>query len=467
MVFSSLFFLFFFLPLNFILYFSFKSLKVRNFILVVFSLIFYAWGEPVWIGLLILSSLIDYGNGLFIEKHKGKSIAKWGLYSTLFFNLGFLLTFKYSDFIIDNLNFILGTAMSKPGFLLPIGISFYTFQTISYTIDVYKGEVKAQRSFLNFLLFVSLFHQLVAGPIVRYSHIDHEIENRRFNWRDFSNGISRFSIGLFKKVCIANIAGELCAQFLEQDILGLTVAGGWFGILMYSIQIYFDFSGYSDMAIGLGWMFGFHYHENFKYPYLASSISDFWRRWHISLSTFFKDYVYIPLGGNKHHQVRNLFIVWGLTGLWHGASWNFVLWGLYFGVLLFLEKIVLAKLLGKLFVGFRHLYALFFIVLGWAIFYFTDIQRLFDFFRLIFGWTGNAWVDFTTSQKITENFWWLIFAVLLCLPVYGGFKYVTRLYIGNQIIRVTMSLILSFTFFICAVFFLVGSTYNPFIYFRF
>jgi alginate O-acetyltransferase complex protein AlgI len=314
---------------------------------------------------------------------------------------------------------------------------------------------------------VSLFHQLVAGPIVRYSHIANEIENRRFNWRDFSNGISRFSIGLFKKVCIANIAGELCAQFLEQDILGLTIAGGWFGILMYSLQIYFDFSGYSDMAIGLGWMFGFHYHENFKYPYLASSISDFWRRWHISLSTFFKDYVYIPLGGNKHHQVRNLFIVWGLTGLWHGASWNFVLWGLYFGVLLFLEKIVLAKLLGKLFVGLRHLYALFFIVLGWAIFYFTDIHRLLDFFKLIFGWTGNAWVDFTTSQKITENFWWLIFALLLCLPVYSGFKHLTRLYIGKQSIRVTMSLVLSFTFFICAVFFLVGSTYNPFIYFRF
>lgn len=467
MVFSSLLFLFLFLPLNLIVYYSTESRKVRNIILVVFSLIFYAWGEPVWISLLIFSALIDYLNGLFIEKYRGKSIAKLGIYSTLFFNLGLLITFKYSDFIIGNINEIFYISLEKPNFLLPIGISFYSFQTISYTIDVYKGEVKAQKSFLDFLMFVSLYHQLVAGPIVRYSHIAKEIEERVFDWEDFNSGVTRFCIGLFKKVCIANIAGELCSQFLDKDMASLSVAGGWFGLLMFSIQIYFDFSAYSDMAIGLGRMFGFHYHENFNYPYIATSITDFWRRWHISLGTFFRDYIYIPLGGNRKNAVSNIFIVWSLTGLWHGASWNFVLWGIYFGVLLYLEKIILARFLQKIPVLFRHLYSLFFIVIGWALFYFTDMQRLADFLSLIFNFAGNNLFDFEVQSAITENSYWLIFSLVLCLPVYGWVQGLMQKYIGNAILISCLNIGLNLLFFFFSVTLLVGSSYNPFLYFRF
>lgn len=468
MVFSSLFFLFVFLPLNLILYFATKQRKVKNLILVFFSLIFYAWGEPIWVGLLVLSSLIDYLNGIFIEKYRGKPLAKLGIISTLIFNLGILFTFKYSDFIVQNVNFMLGTKFMEPGFLLPIGISFYTFQTISYTIDVYKGEVKAQRSFLNFLLFVSLFHQLVAGPIVRYSHIADEIENRVFSWNDFSSGVSRFCRGLFKKVAIANVAGEIASPLLESDLSSLTVLGGWYGIILYSLQIYFDFSGYSDMAIGMGRMFGFHYHENFKHPYVSKSITDFWRRWHISLSSCFRDYLYIPLGGNRTHPIRNLFIVWGFTGLWHGASWNFVIWGLYFGVLLVLEKYVIGKLLSKSFTIIQHLYALFFIVLGWAIFYFTDLNSLLDFFKILLGFTNVAVLDFKIQSLFVQNIYWFIFTLLACIPFYNHFNSWLHVKFKNRSGLVAgVDISINLIFFLISVTLLVGSTYNPFIYFRF
>ena len=465
MVFSSLLFLFLFLPLNLLIYYSVKNAKTKNIILVIFSLIFYAWGEPIWISLLIFSAFIDYLNGLFINKYLGKPIAKLGLYSTLLFNLGFLFTFKYSDFIVENFNSLFSTNFVKPGFLLPIGISFYSFQTISYTIDVYKGEVKAQKSFLNFLLFVSLFHQLVAGPIVRYSHITNEINKRVFSWLDFSNGVSRFCIGLFKKVCIANIAGAICLQFLDENLVSLSVLGGWYGIIMYSLQIYFDFSGYSDMAIGLGWMFGFHYHENFNYPYISKSITDFWRRWHISLSTFFRDYVYIPLGGNKKHFIRNIAIVWTLTGLWHGASWNFVFWGVYFGIILLFEKLILNSILNKIPNILRHIYTLFFVVIGWSIFYFTDIKQLIIFLKIIFGFTENKFFDFEVQNTFIENIYWLILAVVLCCPIYIVVQKKMQAFLVNQINFA--NLILNFIFFIVSVSLLVGTTYNPFIYFRF
>jgi len=466
MVFSSLLFLFLFLPINILIYFSVKSIKIKNIILVIFSLIFYAWGEPIWISLLIFSALIDYLNGLFINKHFGKPIAKLGLYSTLFFNLGFLFTFKYSDFIVENFNYIFSTNFSKPGFLLPIGISFYSFQTISYTIDVYKGEVKAQKSFLNFLLFVSLFYQLVAGPIVRYSHIAKEINERVFSWLDFSNGVSRFCIGLFKKVCIANIAGAICLQFLDEDLSNQSVLGGWYGIAMFSLQIYFDFSGYSDMAIGLGWMFGFHFHENFNYPYTAKSITEFWRRWHISLSTFFRDYVYIPLGGNRKNFIRNIAIVWALTGLWHGASWNFILWGIYFGVILLLEKLLLNNLLNKVPKFLRHIYALFFIIIGWSIFYFTEFKNLKIFLKIIFGISNNQLFDFKVQNNVVENIYWLFLALILCCPIYYWVQKNLLTYF-NKKINNSVNLFLNVTFFLISVSLLVGSTYNPFIYFRF
>jgi alginate O-acetyltransferase complex protein AlgI len=467
MVFSSLFFIFLFLPLNLIFYFTVKNRKIKNIILVLFSLIFYAWGEPIWVSLLIFSSLIDYLNGLFIEKHFGKPIAKLGLYSTLFFNLGILITFKYSDFIVQNVNAITNLNFKEPGFLMPIGISFYAFQTISYTIDVYRGEVKAQRSFLNFLLFVSLYHQLVAGPIVRYSHIAQEINERIFSWTDFNNGVSRFCIGLFKKVCIANIAGEICSHYLSNDLTNITVLGGWLGIITYSIQIYFDFSGYSDMAIGMGWMFGFHYHENFKYPYISTSITDFWRRWHISLGTFFKDYVYIPLGGNKKYIFRNILIVWALTGLWHGASWNFIIWGMYFGILLLIEKVLLNTILKKIPKIFSHLYAIFFIVIGWAIFYFTDFSQLLYFMKLIFNFTNQELYSLEVENMFFENIYWLGVAFVLCVPIYTWFyKFINSISVLKHFVPL-ITICLNLLLLTCSVILLVGSSYNPFIYFRF
>ena len=467
MVFSSLTFLFFFLPACLICYYAFPQRAVRNLILTLFSLIFYAWGEPIWVSLLIISSVWDFFNGRFIDHYKNrKTIARLGVISSLTVNLGLLASFKYADFIVETVNALTGLGFKAPGILLPIGISFYTFQTISYAIDMYRGEVPAQKNFLNFILFVVCFHQLVAGPIVRYSHIAREIEERVFSLPDFSNGVTRFCKGLFKKVFVANTAGELCLQFLGQDMSQTTVAGEWFGLLMYSLQIYFDFSGYSDMAIGLGWMFGFHYHENFKHPYTSTSITDFWRRWHISLGTFFRDYVYIPLGGNRRYPIRNMFIVWGLTGIWHGASWNFVLWGLYFGVLLWIEKRVLLRLLDALPNFIQHLYAIFFIVLGWAIFYFTDLNRLGSTLKVLFGMADVPMYSFELDAAFWANAYWLVFALIMCAPVYAR----VHAELKQQFNVITYQLIVAAQNLIClgvSVVLLVGQTYNPFIYFRF
>lgn len=472
MVFSSLLFIFVFLPLNLIFYYSFKNRKVKNFILVVFSLIFYAWGEPIWISLLILSSLIDYLNGLFIEKYRGRTIAKLGIYSTIIFNIGLLMTFKYSDFIVENVNYLCSSHFNKPGFLLPIGISFYTFQTISYTIDVYRGVIKAQRSFLNFLMFVSLYHQLVAGPIVRYSHIAREIEERIFSWDDFSSGVTRFCIGLFKKVCIANIAGGICGQFLDGESSSLTVIGGWYGLILYGIQIYFDFSGYSDMAIGLGRMFGFHFFENFNYPYISTSITDFWRRWHISLSTWLTDYIFMPLTIRyRNYGTWSLFfgimITFFISGFWHGAGWNFIMWGLYFGSFVFLEKVVINRILKNTPKAFKHLYFLFTIIVSWSFFYFTDFNKLRAFLRLIFNLSGNDFINLEVRNSLLENIFWLLFALLLCLPVYQWVQSKMELLIRKKAIITLLNILLNFIFFMTSVFLLVGSTYNPFLYFRF
>jgi alginate O-acetyltransferase complex protein AlgI len=308
---------------------------------------------------------------------------------------------------------------------------------------------------------------LVAGPIVRYSHIAKEIEERIFRWEDFSEGINRFCKGLFKKVMIANVAGELGGKFLDGDFSEMTFAGAWYGLLMFSLQIYFDFSGYSDMAIGLGRMFGFHYHENFKLPYLSVSVTDFWRRWHISLGSFFRDYVYIPLGGNKKNQIRNIFVVWLLTGFWHGASWNFILWGLYFGVLLMLEKYVLDAVLKVLPVIFKRIYAVFFIVIGWGIFYFTDFSRLTDFFAGLFWLKNIPFSDFTVQTVFWENLYWLGLAVFLCLPVFAWWSKFLENGVRNASMRAFLQISLNLIFFILSVAMLVGSTYNPFLYFRF
>ena len=309
MVFANLVFLYVFLPLNIILYFCTKNRAFRNAVLIIFSLAFYAWGEPIWVTLLIFSATIDYFHGLIIEKNRGKIGAKLALISSLVLNLGLLGIFKYSGFFVENINLLFGTAFPVPAFSLPIGISFYTFQTLSYTIDVYRGNVKAQHSYMKFFMYVSLYSQLVAGPIVRYADVAAEVDNRRETLSDIYSGTARFLVGLTKKVFIANVAGKFAEDYLSGDLLKATTAGVWFGVIMFAIQIYYDFSGYSDMAIGLGRIFGFHFLENFNYPYISRSVTEFWRRWHMSLGQFFRDYVYIPMGGNRRHQMLNLFVV--------------------------------------------------------------------------------------------------------------------------------------------------------------
>ena len=484
MVFASLVFLCIFLPINIILYFLTDSQTFRNWLLVVASMLFYAWGEPIWVVLLLFSSIVDYANGLWIERFRGTGWDKLAVVSTLVTNLGLLAIFKYNVFLYETVNAVTGLGLEVPaGFALPIGISFYSFQTLSYTIDVYRGEVPAQRSFLKFLMFVSLYFQLVAGPIVRYATIAEDIENRRTTRRDISQGILRFCIGLFKKVCIANIAATFVAQYMGTDkepvdFNTLSFGEAWFGLAMYSVQIYFDFSGYSDMAIGLARMFGFNFLENFNYPYISRSATEFWRRWHISLGTFFRDYVYIPLGGNKRRQYLNLFIVWALTGLWHGASWNFVLWGLYFGILIFLEKLFLLRFLEKLPRFVSHVYLLIIAMLGWALFYFDQknfgadyFAQLQHFLSILFGnvTAENGWWSPQLSLAIWENLNWLLLAFVLCTPVYPYLSRRWEVDLRNNSPTAYFVWVnaLQLILLLFAITMLVGNTYNPFIYERF
>jgi len=466
-VFASLLFLCAFLPLNLALYHAWANLTWRNWLLIAFSLFFYAWGEPVWLSLLLVSTTVDYSIGLLVERWRGTRLAKVALVGSLTVNLGLLAVFKYAGFFVDTVNQLGGLHLSPPPFSLPIGISFYTFQTISYVVDVYRGEVKAQRSYAKFLLFVSLYHQLVAGPIVRYQQIAEEIEGRLHTLDDFSSGVWRFAVGLFKKVAIANVAGELVQQTLAGPLVGLSVADAWFGLAMYSIQIFFDFSGYSDMAIGLGRMFGFHYLENFDHPYLARSVTDFWRRWHISLSTFFRDYVYIPLGGRERRPYRNLFIVWGLTGLWHGASWNFVLWGLYYGVLIALERLFVRRVLERLPRAVQHGVLLFLVMVGWALFYFTDFSRLTTFFSLAFGALGAPFWNAEVASRISSHAFWLGLVVVCCLPWAPARGWVRGAGQRAPVLVEVLQGLATVALTLLATAMLVGKSYNPFLYFRF
>jgi alginate O-acetyltransferase complex protein AlgI len=467
MVFASLTFLYFFLPACLLTYYAFPQRLVRNFVLIVFSLIFYAWGEPVWVCLLMISAVWDYFAGLWIEKHiESKWLAKIGILSSLSVNLGLLIAFKYVDFIVQNINLLTNLHLTQPGIRLPIGISFYTFQTISYTVGVYTREVKAQRNFINFALFVVSFHQLVAGPIVRYSHVVKEIEGRIFKIEDLSAGITLFCRGLFKKVVFANIAGELCAQLLGHNSDQTTVLAQWFGVLMYSFQIYFDFSGYSDMALGLGRMFGFHYNANFNYPYIAKSMTEFWRRWHISLGQFFKNYVYIPLGGSRTHANRNVLIVWMLTGIWHGASWNFVIWGLYFALILVIEKNILLKLFERLPQLILHLYSVFLILIGWTIFYFSDLSKLVQALQIMFGLTRSPLYNYENIVLLSANLTFVVLAAILATPLPSQFnEYLKRRFgeVGGPGWEVLQNIL----FLGLSTLLLIGKTYNPFIYFRF
>ncbi len=468
MVFASLIFIFVFLPLNILLYFIWGNRTYRNLVLVAFSLFFYAWGEPVWVGMLVFSSFMDYLNGRLLNRWRGTRLAKLPVIFSVVLNLSLLAIFKYSGFLVENLNALLGLGLTIPAFSLPIGISFYSFQSLSYVIDNYRGEVETQRSYLKYLMYVSLYPQLVAGPIVRYSHVAHEIDNRVTDIRDISAGITRFCVGLAKKVMVANVAGQFVTQYMDGDLTKLSVLGAWFGAVMFTLQIYYDFSGYSDMAIGLGMIFGFHYYENFNYPYISRSATEFWRRWHISLGSFFRDYLYIPLGGNRKHQYLNLLIVWFCTGLWHGASWNFILWGLYFGILIMVEKKFLLNLLNKMPRIISHLYLLFVVVVGWVLFYFTDIHRMWSYLGVMFGISAQALTDLSTTIVLVNNVTWIVWSLLFCMPLVQIFKYLV-----NDMERHKQGLVLwlqpLFNLLIlglCTAL-LVGQSYNPFLYFRF
>ena len=391
MVFSSLPFLFFYLPVVLLIY-KLTPLKLRNLFLLLASLFFYGWGEPVYILIMFLSTAVDYTHGMLVERWRSDDRkARLAVASSVFFNLAILVFFKYWDFIAGNVNALTGLNLPIFGIPLPIGISFYTFQTMSYTIDVYRQSAPVQRNVITFGAYVTLFPQLIAGPIIQYKTVAEQLVSRTENLEKFVSGVRRFTVGLAKKVLLANAIGELWDQALASQ--SLTVAGAWLGLAAYAFQIYFDFSGYSDMAIGLGRMFGFHFEENFNYPYLSKSVTEFWRRWHMSLSGWFRDYVYIPLGGSRAgtaKQVRNILLVWTLTGLWHGAAWNFLLWGLYFGVLLLGEKFWWGKALERAPSPLRHLYAMVIVVLGWVLFRCEGLSAVGSYLGAMFGLSGGA-----------------------------------------------------------------------------
>ena len=463
MIFSSIPFLFFFFPLFILLYFT-LPFKYKNYILLLFSLIFYAWGEPIYILLMIFSSIVDFINGKNIEKYKDDNKKKkFYLIISIIINISLLGFFKYADFFIKVINNILNLDIPLLNLGLPIGISFFTFQTMSYSIDVYRGDVKAEKDFLTFMTYVCMFPQLIAGPIVRYETVSSELHKRDINFKKFADGFTRFLRGLFKKVLIANNIGLLFTLITSSEVNDISIMTGVLAIVSYAFQIYFDFSGYSDMAIGMGNMCGFTFLENFNYPYISKSITEFWRRWHISLSSWFKDYVYIPLGGSRVNilkNIRNILIVWILTGFWHGASWNFIFWGLYYGILLLLEKFVLKKYIDKLPDFVKHIYTIVLVFIGWMIFAFDDSKYLFEFIKAL---TSNKFVDSAFLYYFKNYFLILVIATLFSLPVYPKVKEKMNNTIFTSLLSISIYVIL----FIITLSYLVSDTYNPFLYFRF
>ena len=474
MVFSNLIFLYLFLPACLIAYFGVKGIQAKNIVLVAFSLLFYAWGEPVYVLLLLASVAVNYGFGIWMGKYEDPAKRKWLLIAVVTVNLLSLVVFKYAGLLVDSLNTLTGLELPVPQIALPVGISFFTFQAMTYVIDVYRQQVKVQNSFLKFLLYISMFPQLIAGPIVRYADIEGQLDERSATMEDMFCGFVRFSIGLGKKILLADHAYDVCRLLLDGGMSTATVAGTWFGVLMFMFQIYFDFSGYSDMAIGLGRIFGFRYRENFRLPYMSLSITDFWRRWHISLSSFFRDYVYIPLGGNRKHQMLNLFIVWSLTGLWHGASWNFLLWGLYFFVLLAAEKRWYGKYKKVVPKAARHAVNLLLILIGWTIFYFTDFAELGKALAAMIGFAPGGFISTQVKIQLLNNLLLLVACVigvtplprfigdvfgLLCAssdpesPKKKAFVIVSYVFCAAVIVLSTISL--------------VGSGFSAFLYYRF
>ena len=465
MVFSSLYFLFLYLPIVLFLYYI-TPLKWRNLLLLLVNLVFYAWGEPVYILIMFLSIGIDYTHGMLVEKYKRRGNdrgARWAVASSVIFNLALLFFFKYWDFVAGSLQAIGFSFMPKLGLSLPIGISFYTFQTMSYTIDVYRGDTRAQRSIINFGTFVTLFPQLIAGPIIKYKDLGDQIDQRTCSTDKFASGVQTFMVGMAKKVLIANNVGMLWESYKAMALGELTVAGSWLGVLAFTFQIYFDFSGYSDMAIGLGRMLGFEFLPNFNYPYISKSITEFWRRWHISLSTWFREYLYIPLGGNRCSKPRwmfNLLVVWAATGIWHGASWNFILWGLYFAAWLILERYVLRGVLEKTPAILKHLYTLIVVFVGWGLFAMVDLGVCGDYLAACFGgaplWSG------------ADLFRLRSYAVTLAVLVLASTALGQRLWakLPRQAEQLATPVLMGLSLVVCTAY-LVDGSYNPFLYFRF
>ncbi len=474
MLFSSSIFLFNFLPITLFIYYVFlrNTKQLKNYFLLIMSLIFYAWGEPKFVIMLIFSIIINWFWGLLIDKKRNnKKICKLLIVLTLMSNLSVLLVFKYLGFLVTNLNSIFSFNLTVPQIALPIGISFFTFQAISYVIDVYRENGKVQKNILNVGLYLAFFPQLIAGPIVRYETIAEQINNRKENFEDFSKGTYRFLIGLFKKVLISNQMALVANIAFDGNPTSVLLA--WLCAIAYALQIYFDFSGYSDMAIGLGNMFGFKFEENFDYPYTSKSITEFWRRWHISLGTWFRDYVYIPLGGSRCKKSRaffNIFIVWLLTGVWHGASWNFILWGLYFFVFLILEKSILKNNLKNLdsLASWKklllHLYTLIVVLIGWVLFRTTTLTGCFAYLKAMFGLNSLPLIDVNFTRHLSEKLVYLIAGIIFSIPTY---KYLSGFIDRHKKISYIVSPALMTFLFLITISFLVKGTYNPFIYFNF
>lgn len=481
MVFSDLFFIFAFIP-SFALLYILASLidkkmktspdtpynRTKNWVLVLFSLLFYAWGEPVYVFLMLFSVLVNFIAGRVIDRSDRHR--KMALVIGLICNILILGVFKYLGFF-GSILADLGISVALPTLALPIGISFYTFQSISYLIDVYRRESPAQKRYADLLLYISMFPQLIAGPIVRYDTVATEITDRHVTANDVADGAFRFLVGLGKKVIIANQLSEVADQFLVGGIGNLSTTGAWVGILAFTLQIYFDFSGYSDMAIGIGRCLGFHFKENFNHPYCCNSITDFWRRWHMSLGSFFRDYVYIPLGGNRRHQAWNIFVVWFLTGMWHGASWNFIIWGVYFGFIVAVEKYTILRLKNRMFTPLLHLYSLILVVIGWGIFYFEDFSQMTVFFHSFFG-LGETFTDFASQAAVMDKFWLFLFALVLCMPVRKLIADTTERMLKNHSIMLNGAIlvgrtVLSLAVLVLSVALLVGATNNAFLYTRF
>lgn len=467
MVFSSLTFIFVFLPIVLILYYL-SPKRIQNVLILISGLIFYAWGEPIYVGVLILSTLIDYLAGIIMYKYDNNIvIRRIALITSIVMNLSLLGVFKYSGFFIDNFNLIFDTSFVNPKLVLPIGISFFTFQSMSYTIDLYLRKINVQKNPINFTAFVTLFPQIVAGPIVRYKDVEKELNHREITVDMVSEGIFLFINGLAKKVLIANNIGLLWTTVKAMEISNISVLTAWLGIIAFFFQIYFDFSGYSDMAVGLGKMLGFHFPKNFNYPYMSRSISEFWRRWHITLGDWFKSYVYIPLGGSKKGLLRaviNLLIVWFLSGLWHGASWNYVIWGLYFGIIIIIEKLFLGKILKKIPGTFSVIYTIFLVILSWVIFDGGTLDFTLDFYKTMFGASGKL-ID-GTSTYLLENY-----IVIIIIAIFAATNIFNRCFLKvNEKYSTVLDYVIPFikvALLIVSTAYLVNATYNPFLYFNF